>query len=304
MDKLRRIDLNLLVTLHALLQEKHISRAAIRLHKSQPAVSHALAHLRRIFDDPLLVRRLKGLELTDRASGLLPALIEALGQLSALLDPPVFEPGESKRTFRLAMSDYGAKVALPYLIKTLRSHAPGVQLVVTQGSREAMIADVMAGELDMALGVFNAKNHDGELKARTLFEERFVCVADRSTLPARGRLDMNSWLTRPHVLVAMRAGNDNEIDLMLHRSGKQRNVAVVLPHWGVAADIIAGTDLVLTVARRCVNKAKLDRRLKMFPSPVDIPPFEFNLIWHQRRDGDLAHAWLREVLIQGVGEAG
>lgn len=132
MNNLRRIDLNLLVTLHALLMEKHVSRAALRLHKSQPAVSHALAHLRTIFDDPLLVRRSGKLELTSRASELILPLTDALEQLGALIETPEFNPLSAKRVFRLAMSDYGARVFMPSLVRSLRVLAPGIELEVSQ----------------------------------------------------------------------------------------------------------------------------------------------------------------------------
>src|SRR5699024_2722578 len=172
MNKLRRIDLNLLVTLHALLLEKHVSRAALRLHKSQPAVSHSLAHLRRIFDDPLLVRQSGKFELTSRAAELLPALTGALEHLGALLEPPEFDPAKAHRLFRLAMSDYGARVLLPRLIRSLRIIAPSVDLAISQASRESMLADTIDGEIDMALGVFPGQASN-ELRMQTLFQERF-----------------------------------------------------------------------------------------------------------------------------------
>ena len=231
MDDLRRIDLNLLLTLHALLAERHVSRAALRLHRSQPAVSHALAQLRGIFDDPLLVRRDGSLTLTARA----------LDQLQGLLHAPAFDARGARRTFRVALSDYGSRVALPALTRRLRERAPGVDLASSQASREAMLTQLLDGEIDLALGVF----HDlpGELQAQTLFNESFVCVADRATLPARGGLSLAEWLARPHVLVAMRPGPDNEIDQALAGIGHARRVAVTLPHWSIAPELIAGTDL-------------------------------------------------------------
>ncbi|TRX75751.1 LysR substrate-binding domain-containing protein [Pseudomonas mangiferae] len=301
MNNLRRIDLNLLVTLHALLVEKHISRAALRLHKSQPAVSHALAHLRKLFDDPLLIRRSGKLELTSRAAELMQPLTDALGQLGTLLDPPQFDPTRAQRVFRLAMSDYGARVVLPGLVRTLRTIAPGVELVVSQASREAMLADVIDGEIDMAMGVFPSRAPD-ELRMRTLFVEHFACLADASTLPETGMLDREAWLARPHVLVAMRAGADNEIDRTLGREGMRRRIAVLLPHWGVANELIAGTDLILTVARRSLGAIGSDPRVRVFDLPFPIEPFDFKLIWHQRREGDPAYNWLRQVIMRVVSD--
>ncbi|HDS1736103.1 MULTISPECIES: LysR family transcriptional regulator [Pseudomonas] len=294
MDDLRRIDLNLLLTLNALLSEQHVSRAAVRLHRSQPAVSHALAQLREIFADPLLVRRAGRLHLSARAQALREPLQQALQQLDGLLGSPGFEPGRARRTFRLAMSDYGARVVLPALMRHLREEAPGVDLVVSQGSREAMQGQLIDGEVDLALGVF--PELPAEVQHQVLFEESFICLADRRSLPARGGLALAQWLARAHVLVAVRPGIDNEIDLALEALGEHRRIALTLPHWGVAQTLIAGTDLILTVARRSLVGARLDPALRSFAPPLPIAPFAFAQAWHSRREGDAGHAWLRERL--------
>lgn len=296
MDDLRRIDLNLLLTLHALLAEQHVSRAALRLHRSQPAVSHALAQLREIFADPLLVRRGGRLQPTARALELAQPLQDALQQLDALLNSPGFDPMRARRSFRLAMSDYGARVVLPRLMRGLREDAPEVDLVVTQGSREAMLSQLFDGEIDLALGVFPTLA--APLRAETLFEERFACLADRDSLPARGGLTLAQWLARPHVLVAVRPGADNEIDLALAALGEQRRVALALPHWTAATEVIAGTDLLLTVARRSLAGRLSLRGLRCFEPPLPIRAFNFQQAWHERREGDAAHRWLRDRVMQ------
>ncbi|MHC6227275.1 LysR family transcriptional regulator [Pseudomonas sp. X10] len=301
MDDLRRIDLNLLLTLHALLAEQHVSRAALRLHRSQPAVSHALAQLRGIFRDPLLVRRAGRLHLTARAQALREPLQQALQQLDGLLGSPGFEPGKARRAFRLAMSDYGARVVLPRLMRLLRHEAPGIDLIVSQGSREAMLGQLIDGEVDLALGVF--PDLPVELCSEVLFQETFTCVADRSGLPARGGLALAEWLARPHVLVAVRPGIDNEIDLALKALGTQRRVALALPHWGVAQSVIVGTDLVLTVARRSLAGARLDAALRTFAPPLPIAAFSFTQAWHPRREGDAGHRWLRERVLAICAES-
>lgn len=291
MDDLRRIDLNLLLTLNALLSEQHVSRAALRLHRSQPAVSHALAQLREIFADPLLVRRGGRLQLSPRAQSLREPLQHALQQLDGLLGSPGFEAGKSRRTFRLSMSDYGARVLLPGLLRQVREEAPGVDLVVSQGSREAMLGQLIDGEVDLALGVF--PDWPAEVQRQVLFEESFVCVADRRNLPQRAGLSLSQWLHRPHVLVAVRPGIDNEIDRALQQVGEQRRIALTLPHWGVAQTLLVGTDLILTVARRSLSGARLDPALRIFAPPLAIAPFAFAQAWHARREGDAGHAWLR-----------
>ncbi|GAA3547926.1 LysR family transcriptional regulator [Zobellella aerophila] len=294
MNNLRRIDLNLMLTLHALLSEKHISRAALRLHKSQPAVSHALAHLRRIFDDPLLVRRSGRLEPTTRASELMQPLTDALEQLGALLAAPTFIPGATQRLFRFGMSDYGSRVVLPGLVKAIRHTAPGIDLEITQASRERMLMDLIDGETDLAMGVFPSL--PAELMEQTLFSETFVSVADPRTLPAGGSLSLEAWLARPHVLVVMKAGLNNEIDHALAAIGKARHISITLPHWSMAHELLPDTDLVLTIARRTLSEQAIGNRLALFEPPFAIPPFNFQMAWHPRRDKDPAHRWLRDMI--------
>ena len=294
MDDLRRLDLNLLLTLHTLLTERHVTRAAVHLHKSQPAVSHALAQLREHFDDPLLVRGDGGLRLTPRAQGLVQPLGDALSHLNALLHTPDFAPAQAQGRFRLALSDYAARLVLPPLMKHLRKHAPGLDLSISQASREAMLAQLADGDLDVALGVFPEVPKG--IHTDTLFEERFVCVADKAGLPARGGLSLDAWLARPHVLVAMRPDGSNEIDLALEVLGHRRRIALTLPHWSAAIEVLAGTDLVLTMASRGLPDARRQPALRQFAPPLALPCFAFQQAWHGRRDSDIAHAWLRQQI--------
>lgn len=298
MDELRRIDLNLLLTLHAILVEKHVSRAALRLHRSQPAVSHSLAQLRSHFDDPLLVRKGGKFELTTRAEALVKPLGEALSSLNALMAAPDFDPAKAERRFRLALSDYAARAVLPRLMQHIRQHAPGITLVVSQASREAMVAQLMDGELDLALGIF--PNAPAAITQQTLFCDRFVCVADKRVLPESGALGLDEWLARPHVMVSLRPDANDEIEQALSAIGRRRHLGLVLPHWGAAVEAIVGTDLILTIARRAVDAARLHQDLRLFTPPIALPEFQYQQAWHERRSEDVVHRWVREVVL-GVG---
>ncbi|MDQ0474274.1 LysR family transcriptional regulator [Labrys wisconsinensis] len=299
MNNLGAVDLNLLVVLDALLAERHVTRAAVRLNRSQPAVSHALARLRHLFGDPLLVRRSGRLEPTARALEIAPQLAGALERMRRVLGPSAFDPAEERRTFRLAMSDYGAAVVLPGLVRMLRRQAPAIDLVVSQASREVMVSQVIDGEIDLAFGVFPGPV-DG-VRAQTLFEESFACLADAASLAALPSLDLPAYLARPHALVALRADVDSEIDAALAAAGHRRRVCIVLPHWGIAPDLIRGTDLVLTAARRILPHPASAAGLRRFEPPFAIPTFAFRQIWHRRRDGDAGHRWLRQRVMAATG---
>ncbi|WP_244505268.1 LysR substrate-binding domain-containing protein [Rhizobium sp. LCM 4573] len=289
------MDLNLLVVLDALLSERHVSRAALRLNMSQPAVSHALARLRVLLDDPLFTRQGGGLSPTVRALELSPALTEALAQIRAVLGPDGFDPAQSRHVFRLAMSDYGANIILPDLMRLMRRSAPGIDLSITQLSREGMIAGVVDGDIDVALGVF--PHLPAQIYPELLLSDRYVCLADRASLPHSARqIDLEDYFARPHALVAVHGEASTEIDEAIHAAGFSRRVALVLPHWSVAPKTIIETDLVLTVAARSIEALRGDKGLAILPSPITLPAIPFMQISHRRRQADPALRWLRSAI--------
>lgn len=289
MNNLRSIDLNLLVVLDALLAELHISRTAQRLNMSQPAVSHALARLRQLLDDPLLIREQGRMVPTLRALELATPLAEAMGRIRAVLVPTGFDP-ESRHIFHLCLSDYGSGLLLPRLMRHLRRTAPGIQLVITQKSRQGMIAAVVDGEIDMALGVFS--DLPPQIERQVLFTDDYACLLDPSGQPQPyAGLTADRYWAAPHVLVAVHGQAPTELDLSLRRHRKARHIALILPHWSVAPQVITGTDLILTVARRCLDDIS---GLQITAPPIDLPAIPFSAISHTRRRADPAMRWLSQ----------
>ncbi|WP_094509889.1 LysR family transcriptional regulator [Brucella thiophenivorans] len=290
MNNLRSVDLNLLVVLDALLTERHVSRAAARLNMSQPAVSHALARLRDLFDDPLLIRQGAGLVPTIKATQMMKPLAEILTGIRSVLGPHGFNPASTQHRFHLSMSDYGGSILLPELVRDLRKSAPGIDLTVSQFSRESMIARILDGEIDLGFGVF--PHLPSQVAADILMQDEYVCLLDRRSMEGR-ILDVETYLARPHALVAVRGDAPTEIEESLKSAGLTRHIAIVVPHWGVAPQLIVGTDLILTIARGAVHNLRLDDDLIVLPVPVAMPPIPFVQIWHKRRESDPAHRWLR-----------
>ena len=294
---LRNIDLNLLVVLDALLTEKHVTRTGVRLHLSQPAISHSLNKLRVLLDDPLLIRQGNEVVLSALAQNLQAPLKEILGQIETLLGQSIdFMPADSQRTFRIAMSDYGAAIVLPKLLVQLRAQAPGTSLVVIQDSRLGMLEQVGQGRIDLAIGVFPAPGAD--ICTEVLFEETFTCLLDRRSLPENGVLDLDSYLARPHLLVSMDGNTRGEVDNVLRARGLKRRVAVNVPHWGTAPGMIADTDLILTVATRTLTNVPFGDTLVAMAPPLTVAPFNYVQAWHNRFNQDPAHRWLRELVRQ------
>jgi DNA-binding transcriptional LysR family regulator len=255
--------------------------------------------LRDLLGDPLLVRAGASLVPTPRALELMAPLAEALAQVQLLLAPNAFDPSTAKRTFRLAMSDYGAAMVLPSLIRTLRREAPGIDLQISHASREGMLEGVLNGEIDVAAGVFPEMLN--ELRSTALFEEHYACLVDRHSLPDNGVLDLPSYLARPHVLLEMRGSGTPEIERALTALRERRRVAISLPHWSVAPQFISGTDLILTVASRGLRDID-ESSLIVVPPPFHIPSFTFVLVWHKRRGGDQALNWLNGQIERTSGD--
>lgn len=294
MHSLRGVDLNLLVVLHALLDERHVSRAALRLNMSQPAVSHALTRLRAMFADPLLVRASGGLQPTARARELQPLLSEVIRLSRSLVGQDSFDPEQAERVFRLGMSDYGALVVLPDLVRRLRVEAPGIALHVNQFSRAETVDRVASGVLDLALGVFPGAPTN--LAFLPLFREDFICLADGAS--ATQELSLEGYLSAAHVSVSMQGEPDGEVEQALRALGRARRIALVLPHFGPALAMLPGSDLILTVARRTATIAGATAPLANWPPPFPIPTFDYGLLMRATAQRDPALRWLVSAIVQ------
>lgn len=297
MNNLRSVDLNLLVVLDALLAERHLSRAAQRLNMSQPAVSHALARLRNLLEDPLFVREHGRMTPTLRALELAPPLSEAITQIRSVLSPSGFD-AESRHVFHLCLSDYGTDLLLPPLMRRLRQTAPRIELIVTQKSRQGMIGGVVEGETDLGFGVF--PELPAQVERHALFEDEYACLLDPACQPQPfSALTAEGYWAAPHVLVAVHGQSATELDLYLRRYRRSRRIALILPHWSVAPKVVAGTDLILTVARRCLPDMP---SLAIVPPPVELPSIPFSAIYHRRRRADPALRWLMTEIEACQGE--
>ena len=161
------------------------------------------------------------------------------------------------------------------------------------------MAGVQDGEIDLALGVFPQLPE--QLHRETLFEETFMCALDPASLAPGESLSLQTYLARPHVLVASgEGGMAAEVDAALAQLGQARRIAVRVPYWTVAPDVVMGTDLILTVARRALQGIEA-QGLALCSAPFAIAPFAFEAIRHRRTDGDAGIAWLRAAIATAAG---
>lgn len=286
-------DLNLLKALDALLQTASVTRAAVAVGLSQPAMSHALARLREDLGDPLLVRVKSGYALTERAEGLRPrvqAALQSARGVFAAAEPT--HPGQLERTFTLGLADYTELVLLPSLTALLARQAPGVALVCK--SRLGAPAELLErDEVDLWFGV-DPPAASG-LYAQKLVPDSFLCAVRKGHPVLKGGgPTLKQFAALEHVQIAPGERPGGPLDDLLAQRGLSRKVSVRLPHFLVAPLLVAQTDLVLTAPARVLRAFAGLAALHLFPPPLPIPAFTLHQVWHARHHADAGHRWFRE----------
>lgn len=289
---LSSIDLNLLVILQALLEERQVTAAAKRCFLSQPAMSRALERLREMFQDDLLIRSGRGYERTARGERLLRELETLLPRISAMVRGETFDPIQSQEKFRVSMTDYAAIALLPGLVKRLRKAAPQTKLEIST-HHEHVLEDVESGRIDLA---FEVAGSLPSLPSQVLFEEDFVCLQCTSHPAQRKRLTLAQYLKYQHVVVNVRAGQQTLVDRPLADLGLRREIALTVPYFVPAILAIVGTDYLVTVPRRLAKIIGNIKTVRALEAPAELRSFKYIMAWHPRSTCEPAQQWFREQL--------
>jgi DNA-binding transcriptional LysR family regulator len=291
--RLRAIDLNLLLVLNALLQRGSVKGAAERLAVTPSAVSHSLAKLRELFDDPILVRTSNGYRPTPRAADLVAPLERVIDGVRHILgESPDFDPASARRTYRLKATDLAEIVLLPALMRHLRNTAPGVDIKASPHVEDIFVA-LESGHLDLVTGRFD--DAPAGFYRQKLFEERFVCLFRRGHPALREALTLERYAALDHLLVSPRGRDRGTVDDALAPHGLERRIALTVPHFLVAPAIVAETDLVLTAPVRIAERhAHLP--IELVTPPLELGSFSVSQLWHERVHKSPAHAWLRAAI--------
>ena len=283
-------DLNLLVTLDVLLSEGSVASAARRLRLSPSAMSRALARLREVTGDPLLVRAGRGLVPTPRAMELRTQVGALVDGANAVLRPTEkLDLGKLDRRFTLRSSEGFVETFGPGLLTMVAGQAPAVTLqFLTKPDKES--APLRDREVDLETGVIDAETAP-ELRALPLFEDRWVGVVRQGHALTEGPMTASRFASAGHVQVLRRGLHSRKIDDAVQVTGLERRIVTVVSGFSTALALVRETDLVATVPER--HTAGLRKGLHSFPLPVEVAPFTISVLWHPRMDGDLAHRWLR-----------
>lgn len=296
MRDLRRIDLNLLVALDVLLEERNVTRAADRLALTQPTVSAMLARLRALFDDPLFVRAQRGLLPTPRAQALAPPLKEWLAEVQGLIAGEGFNPATATFTAAVSANDYIQSALLVPLVKRLRREAPNVRLAVRGSELCHGTVPFANGDIDLCIAT-TPEIPSPELPARLLYNEHYTCIVHKGHPLAGTRVTLDQFCRFPHVEVSPTESQfTGPVDQALKQVGRKRQVVLSVAEFLILPEILAADDLIAVVPERVVRGRMSG--LSSFAPPVATPEFSVVALWHQRLHKDPAHRWLRGLVAE------
>lgn len=307
---LSRIDLNLLVYLDVLLQERNVSRAAERLDITQPAMSNSLRRLRDLFKDPLLIRTGSGMKPTERALELEPLIRDILVGTEQVLQPAAeYNPATSRQVFRIMASDYAEATLLPALLSRIRDESPYITLDILTPS-DVTFQDVEKGQVDLAINRFDYLPQS--FHQLPLWHDGFACLMHQSN-PALEDFNLDNYLTMPHIWVSksgagVGTGMDPQslqklgwVDDALAELNKKRRIRVFTRHYQVAAHLAQQPDLIATVPHRFAQLFLDSPHLEVREPPFQIEPIELKMAWSPLLQHSSAHKWLRR-LVKDVAE--
>lgn len=291
-------DLNLLITLDAVLAEGSVAAAARRLHLSPSAMSRALARLRETTGDPLLVRAGRGLVPTPRALELRDRVSRLVQEAQAVLQPTeVLELGRLQRTFTLRSSEGFAESFGPALLARIEQQAPGVRLCFLQKADKDS-KPLRAGIVDLETAVVDPDTAP-ELRMQALFRDRYVGVVRAGHPLSRMAISATHYAAGRHINVSKDGLEHGPIDSALAALGLQRQVQTIVGGFATALGLARGSDLIATVPER--HTANLRHDLFSFALPFAIDGFTVSLLWHPRLSADPAHRWLRHLVLDVCG---
>jgi DNA-binding transcriptional LysR family regulator len=287
------VDLNLLPPLAALLDERHVTRAAERSGLSQPAMSRALGRLRQLLDDQLLVRDGGGYVLTPRAERIQRQLAGVMPRLETLFAAEVFDPATAEEHYRLAATDYPLLLFLHLVAREINKLSPHSALRI-ESPRDAVFDDMLHGRLDLS---FYVAAPPAAFRHELLFDDICVCVMSvDNPLAKRKRLTLDEYLRCSHLVIDIIDGEQPLIAHRLRELGVARRAALTLPLNVGAPTALAGTNLVATLNGRLVDTYADDPAIAVVAAPAELEPFNYFMVWHPRLDHDPAQQWLRATI--------
>jgi DNA-binding transcriptional LysR family regulator len=297
--RLSQIDLNLFTVFDAIYREGGITPASKRLHLSQSAVSHALARLRELLNDPLFERHGNEMTPTPRARALAGTVGNVLTGLEEMLQrAEQFDPATSERIFTIAMRDSHEATFLPAMLDIFGTEAPRVRIASVRLDRRELANDLMSGNLDVAVDMELPVSAD--IRRQRIDSEPLVVLARKDHPVVRASIDLDTYVAQEHVLVTGRRRGMGYEDAVLQRVNLQRLIRVRCQQYMAAAEVVSRSDLLVTMPRHYAERANRHCGNQVLPFPVEAPMLEVFLYWHANVDLEPAHRWFRERAFKSI----
>ena len=294
---LKDLDLNLLVVFDQLLVERRGSKVADNLGLSQPAVSNALARLRKMTDDPLFLRTTRGMEPTPFAQQLAEPIALALGMIHSAVNQRIsFEPSTSRRAFTVGMTDVGEIYFLPALMDELAKVAAGVRMRTVRTTAANLKDEMEAGRIDLAIGLL--PQLEAGFFQRRLFKQRYVCMFRKGHRLDKRKVTLAEFCSAKHVVVVSEGTGHGKVDELMERSGVVRDVVLTVPHFVAVGQLLHHSDIVATVPERLAQALAGPFDLVYVSHPVTLPEIAINVFWHAKYHKDPANEWLRGLVFR------
>ncbi|KXV04355.1 LysR family transcriptional regulator [Caballeronia megalochromosomata] len=287
-----KLDLNLFVVFESIYEKRNLTRASEALFITQPAVSNALARMRKAFGDPLFVSTPSGMVPTPFTENIIGRVREALQLLEAsATEGDVFVPAASERTFRLSMPDLTEAILLPAIGEVLQQQAPGMSIECYFTPRSEVAAALATGKIDFAIDV--PLIDDPQLHQTPLGSDRYACML-RHDHPFTGdTLSIEDYLALGHIQVSSRRQGSGLVDAELKKLGEQRRIRMRVQHYMVAPLVALRTNLALTAPIQLLQR----HEARILELPFELPKLEWHLYWHRSNEQDQASNWLRGKIV-------
>lgn len=294
--RLAGFDLNLLVVLDALLQESSVTGAARRVGLSQSATSHALARLRDLIGDPILLRTPQGMAPTARARALAGPVRQILESVEGVfVAPGQFDPATTRHAFRIATDPAGQLTILPGLVERLRVEAPDVSIVAPSVPTDRMVRDLQTGAIDLAVTSFLPSGESG-IRSEFLISTDYVSIVRRDHPEVGRRLTLKRFLAMGHIVMTRPGLADPSLDAELTRRGLRRKIVLSVESPGPIPALVARTDLVATIPTLMLDRIAVPPEVSRYKPPIALEPLSAFLITHERIAGSAPHEWICRVV--------
>lgn len=296
-NKLRQLDLNLLIALDILIAESSVTKASARLGLSQSAMSYSLKRLRDILQDDILIRTSRKMEATPYAKKISDRVHQILGEIqSTLLEPETFDPAIATETFTIATSDYVEATIGTNLLQQLTAQAPGMRIRISNLDKETVMDALDNNRLDLIIcAQLPLKSWHVE---EVLYQEEFVCVVKGDN--SLTELSVEDYIKRSHILVSMRDDFQGKADEILKLQQQSRQVVWSTSHFIAVPFLIANSNSVALLPNRMAQQCAKAMNLRLLPPPIPTEDFSISMAWHQRNTNNPQHRWLRQQIVNAV----